>query len=344
MAKVRARPETGKLYFDFFYRGKRCREQTELADTPANRKRVETVLSRIEAEIEKGKFDYARYFPNSKIGERIADTARAPVASVGSNLAAKALPTSDAPTFSTFVGIWLAENEVRWRRTTKALRRDMIDQHLLPRFGELRVDTISRAQLLEHRANIAKLPGKQAGGWMSPKTVNEIMALLLTILAEAADRYEFVNPGQRIKRLKVPRKDIQPFTLQEAIKIIDAARSDFRPYFTVRFFTGMRTGEAHGLKWRYVDFERRQILVRESFTHGEQDGIKTDGSMREIAMSQRVFDALKAQEALTRHLGEYVFCSRNGLPIDVHNFVARIWNPLLDHLKLPRRANRPAGS
>jgi integrase len=99
----------------------------------------------------------------------------------------------------------------------------------------------------------------------------------------------------------------------------------------------MRSGEAHGLKWRYVDFERRQILVRESFTHGEQDGIKTDGSMREISMSQQVYNALKAQEKLTRHLGDYVFCSRNGLPIDLHNFVARIWNPLLDHLRLERR-------
>jgi integrase len=59
--------------------------------------------------------------------------------------------------------------------------------------------------------------------------------------------------------------------------------------------------------------------------------------MREIAISQRVFDALKAQEALTRHLGEYVFCSRTGLPIDLHNFLCRVWNPLLDHLGLARR-------
>lgn len=54
-------------------------------------------------------------------------------------------------------------------------------------------------------------------------------------------------------------------------------------------------------------------------------------------MSQRVFDALKAQQALTRHLGEYVFCSRTGLPIDLHNFLSRVWNPLLDHLGLARR-------
>ena len=73
MAKVRARPETGKLYFDFFYRGARCREQTDLPDTPANRKRVEAVMRRIETEMQQGTFDYARYFPNSKLPRRATE-------------------------------------------------------------------------------------------------------------------------------------------------------------------------------------------------------------------------------------------------------------------------------
>lgn len=340
MAKVRARPETGKLYFDFFYRGTRCREQTDLPDTPANRKRVEAVMRRIQTEMQQGSFDYARYFPKSKLPKHaearngLASGIHTALSNGGSSTAA---PSVSAPTFAAFVGIWLTENEVRWRRTTRNLRRDMIQLHLMPSFGERVVSSISRAQLLEFRATLANRPGKRKDTTISPKTVNEVMAVLLTILSEAADRYEFSNPGERVNRLKVPRKDIQPFSLTETLQIIEKARPDYRSYFTVRFFTGMRTGEVHGLKWKYVDFERRQILVRESFTQGEQDGTKTDGSMREIAMSERVFDALKAQEALTRHLGEYVFCSRNGLPIDLHNFVSRVWNPLLDHLGLVRR-------
>jgi hypothetical protein len=46
------------------------------------------------------------------------------------------------------------------------------------------------------------------------------MAVLLSILGEAADRYEFSNPGARVGRLKVPRKDIQPFSLSETLQII----------------------------------------------------------------------------------------------------------------------------
>ena len=59
MGNVNVRPETGKLYFDFRYRNKRCREQTALDDTPANRKKLKKVLERIEAEITLGSFDYA---------------------------------------------------------------------------------------------------------------------------------------------------------------------------------------------------------------------------------------------------------------------------------------------
>lgn len=38
MGKIRARADNEKLFFDFTYLDKRCREQTTLPDTPANRK------------------------------------------------------------------------------------------------------------------------------------------------------------------------------------------------------------------------------------------------------------------------------------------------------------------
>lgn len=50
MGKVRARADNGKLFFDFTYLDQRCREQTTLPDTPANRKKLEKILERIEAE------------------------------------------------------------------------------------------------------------------------------------------------------------------------------------------------------------------------------------------------------------------------------------------------------
>ena len=117
----------------------------------------------------------------------------------------------------------------------------------------------------------------------------------------------------------------------------DTARKDYRNYFTVHFFTGMRTGEAHGLKWKYIDFERRLILVRESIVLKEENELKTDGSVRDIQMSQVVFDALRSQYQATGESSAYVFCNQSGHPVDNQNFLNRVWNPLLRHLGLTHR-------
>lgn len=102
--------------------------------------------------------------------------------------------------------------------------------------------------------------------------------------------------------------------------MISKIRIDYRDYLKVRFYTGLRSGEIHGLKWKYVDFERRLILVREAFVGGEDEYTKTDSSQRDIPMSQVVYDAMKRQHAATSKLGGYVFCNRKGEPIDTNIF------------------------
>src|SRR5690554_8027333 len=88
------------------------------------------------------------------------------------------------------------------------------------------------------------------------------MGMLKIILEEASDRFEFETPYRNIKPLKLQKTHIEPFSFAEVNKIIETVRKDYRNYYTVRFFTGMRTGEVDGLKWKFVDFERKQILVQ----------------------------------------------------------------------------------
>ena len=49
MASIRARH--GVLVVDFRYHNIRCREKTNLTDTPANRKKLEKIIEKMEAEI-----------------------------------------------------------------------------------------------------------------------------------------------------------------------------------------------------------------------------------------------------------------------------------------------------
>jgi integrase len=103
----------------------------------------------------------------------------------------------------------------------------------------------------------------------------------------------------------------------------------------------MRSSEVDGLKWRYVDFDRRQIMVREALVQGRIESTKTDGSSREIEMNHIIFEALLSQKTATAHMSEFVFCMRTGHPLINRNVSGRVWYPTLRNLGLrPRRPDQ----
>lgn len=332
MGSIRVVPNKGTLFMDFRYAGNRMREYTVLPDTLTNRKRLKKALDRIEAEIELGTFDYQRTF-----GKPFANSGSANDAAVTNQHATVPNNIASTPTMREFANQWFAESEVTWRRSYRITQRGAIDKYILPTFGDKRVDEVSKADLLAFRAELTKLTGRGKNANLSARRINAVMKPLRQIINEAADRYNFNSAFRNIKPLRIKRSDVLPFNLDEVHLLLQSVREDFRNYIKVRFFTGMRTGEVNGLKWKYVDFERRLILVRESIVLGEEDELKTDGSNRDIQMSQIVFDALTAQRAQNKHRSEYVFTNQAGNPIDNKNFINRVWSPLLRHLGLQHR-------
>ena len=320
---------------DFYFQGFRCREQTALPDTATNRKKVQKLLDRIEADIAAGTFDYRRYFPASKNAARFD---AAPAVSVAVTVTAPSAPAvAPTPLFKDFAETWYLEKEVEWRKSHRITVRRELDS-LISRFGEKAVGQITKADVLAYRAELGKVTARGKETKLSAARINKMLNPLRQILNEAADRFNFPTPCQNIKQLRIKRTDVDPFSLEDVRSILATVREDFRDYFTVRFFTGMRTGEVDGLKWKYVDFERQLILVRETIVLGvvEEDA-KTIESVRDIQMSQVVYDALKRQLARSGRLKGFVFCSSTGHALDHNNITKRIWYPLLRHLGLKKR-------
>jgi integrase len=341
MAKVNVRKETGKLVIDFTYCGVRCREQTALSDNAANRKRAGLVLKKLHEAMSSGTFVYRDFFPGSALAPRFdghANPSPAPAIPRASTevTSAAATTTPPTPTLRDFTATWLSERQVEWRRSHIKVLKSTLEGHLMPAFGDRPVGSITKADILAFRARLAELPGRSADK-LSNKRINGILAPLTQILNEASERFGFASPVLKLKRLKIRKTDVDPFSLDHVQKILATVRADWRDYFTTRFLTGVRTGEAHGLKWKYIDFEHRLILIRETFVLGEDDETKTEGSVRDIQMSQPVFEALQRQFQATGQLGPYVFCNRQGHPIDNKNFSDRVWYPLLRHLGLAKR-------
>ncbi|HEX7325826.1 MAG TPA: DUF3596 domain-containing protein [Rhodanobacteraceae bacterium] len=349
MGKVRLRPDTKRLYFDFFYRGVRCREYSALANTRENRSKMERVLARIDTEIAAGTFDYARTFPGSKRAAQFTRPTKLSMATAQAmDVAGTPAADPNVPRFADFAHVWMVEKQIEWRAGHRESMESVLKTHLLPQFGDTSLGAITRADVLQFRSVlITQRDGKQhaegEGMPLAPATINRVIGVLGMIMAEAALRFGVSNPCLGIKRLKLQRKDICPFTLDEVRAILARVRPDYRPYLTFRFFTGVRSAEAHGLKWKHVRFDTREVLIRETYTHGRTEYTKTDGSQREIHLSQPVYDALLAMRPAAyaddprRFDDTYVFRTRNGNPIDNSNFVDRVWKPLLRNLGLTYR-------
>ena len=324
MASIRSRNK--RLIVDFYYMGKRCRETTNLIDTPANRKKLESIILNMEAEIRLGIFNYAKYFPKSdKAAEMVALNDR------------KECINTNVPSFKQFATLWFSEKEIEWRDTYKRKIQEIIDMYLLPEFGTKAIHVIKKTDVLAFRSSLAKVTYGKANKHLSAARINSIMVPLGMILKEAAKRYKFENPYDDIRALKEPRVSIEPFTLDEVWIFINGVRDDYRNYYLVRFFTGMRTSEIDGLTWENVDFNRREIVINQALVKGKIFPPKTQESYRAIQMSPWVYESLKEQYKVTFSRSDYVFCSHRGEPLDYNNVNKRVWHPTLKALGLKKR-------
>ena len=326
MASIRRRKGSNMLFVDFYYMGIRCRETTNLTDTPANRKKLEKVAEKMKAEIILGLFNYAKYFPKSdKAAQMVALNDR------------KECINTDTPSLEQFAELWFSEKEIEWRDTYKRKIKEIIDMYLIAKFGTKPIHLIKKTDVLAFRSSLAKVTYGKANKHLSAARINSIMVPLGMILKEAAKRYKFDNPYYDINALKQPKTDIQPFTLDEVWKFINGVRADYRNYYLVRFFTGMRTSEIDGLTWENIDFNRREIVIKQAYVKGKIVPPKTQESYRAIQMSPWVYDALKEQQTITYKRSDYVFCAHTGEPLDYNNVNKRVWHPTLKILGLKKR-------
>lgn len=318
MATINVRKETSKLYIDFRYRGVRCREQTRMSDTAVNRRELKKFVERMNAEITLDRFDYAKTFPESK---RIAVFANA-VDDKNLRL-----------TFGDFAEIWLAEMKPTWRSSYYKTISYLIASKLVAVFGKRPLNQIKKAEILKFRSNVSS-GSKQGKRSLSASYVNRLVSILVNIIREASDRFGFSNPGLGIKPLRARRRKPTPFSIEEVEAIIGNCPVEYKNYFIVRFFSGLRTGELHGLRWTNVCFKSRTINVIESMVDGVLENTKSAYSDRTIEMSDRVFEALK--RAFSEAESEYVF-ARNGQALTQDYITQSVWYPLLKRINIAKR-------
>jgi integrase len=329
--------DTGKLVVVFEMGGSTWSEPTALTANEANIEKARALLQRIESDVAAGRFEYGLTFPTS------ANLVNAePRGGTGKSAhAKKAQPTlrGGMPTLKALGTQWYQMMSVGWKPSNQQSISGILEQVVYPVLGDRPVDEIKRIDILSFRAEIMRTrPGRKGNKTITTSRANRITTVLQCVLREASLQLAFPNPGVDIKRLKEPRTDIQPFSLDEVGKLVDASPPIYKDYVLVRCLTGMRSGEINGLQWDHVDLKARLIRVREARVRGEQVLPKSEFGDRDIPMSGPVYDAFARQQRQTGKSG-FVFVTKRGMPINTNNFSNRDWPKITAKAKL--KARRP---
>ncbi|MEZ9851973.1 DUF3596 domain-containing protein [Vibrio breoganii] len=324
MAHIRIRPN-GRIQFDIHIFGVRFREGTNMMATPSNLNKAKAMLKRMNAEIDLGTFEYRDYFPRSKKVTHFEELQRAKH------------PDRLYPYFDDFAKEWYQRQLSKWKNSYKGTIRNNLERYLIPEFGNTLINEITLSQVEFFRNQLMEDKKPDGTRRLSNRRINNILWPLIAMVGLAADEYKFEYPLRRYRALKEEKANSKPLTVAEVQRFLEVVDSDWRDYFVLRFWTGMRSCEVHGLLWKHVDFDHRLIRIRHNYVNGELCTVKTAKSRRDLKMCDTLFEALSRVKANSESGVEFVFTNPKGQPLDTHWISTRVWYPTLKKAGLAKR-------
>ncbi|MDR0665551.1 MAG: site-specific integrase [Helicobacteraceae bacterium] len=206
-------------------------------------------------------------------------------------------------------------------------------KRIVPVFGAYRIDEIKAADIKRWQLDLIN-------EGLAASTIKQYRSVLNAVMKEAVSD-EIVNrsPLSVVKPPKGQPKEKKPFSIEE-IDLLIAKEQDswFRDFLILSFFTGLRTGEAFGLEWKHIDFEKKIISVKQTIYKGSLGTPKTPSSERDVDMLPIVEDALRRQYLRTGYLDSFVFVNhRNSVIKDISYARKKLWRSLLERCNLEYR-------
>lgn len=227
------------------------------------------------------------------------------------------------PSFHEYAEDWWLRNERQLAPNTQLDYRWRLETHLLPFFGQHRLDEITFDEVERYIA------GKLAeANPLSPRSINMTVTLLGAILEGAVERGLIArNPargrGRRVRERTPRRSSLE--TARQITALLDAAGAldrkadrsrrhvERRAMLAVLVFAGLRIDELLALRWRDLDLDAGWLRVEQSKTDAGTRSIKIRGALRLELLSVR-----------TRRVGvdsdDFVFATATGKQQSADNF------------------------
>lgn len=224
-------------------------------------------------------------------------------------------------TFEVFAPKWMTTVMVHHKPSTQHGERSVINNHLLPAFG---------------RMSWREITAEALQAWVSSQTdaANSVRNRITTLremwVSAKAWGYTTLNPFEGLKQPSVVKGHSYFFSIEESLAILNELKGWQHTLVRILVETGMRPGEAAGLKAQ----SGRVLRVSQSVFNGKIQTPKSANAYREFAISAE----LEAEIATLTPRNGLLFTTSTGRPICMKNFLKWTLDPILEKLGIKAKA------
>ena len=254
------------------------------------------------------------------------------------------LPVDRNITLAKYIEIWLKQVAPK-KLAASTLTRDMQDvRRILPALGRYKLVDLNKEILREFYDAMRREKNENTGNLLAESTVEGIHSCLSGILSDAVEAgYLTHNPAWRAYKKKGVAKErpvADEETVRRLIEALEGQSMKYEVYYKLILATGMRRGEACGLRWSDIDWRQRALHIRRNVVKLSRQPIivkepKTRAGTRVVYLSQEMCRLLRAWEKecawemaqqeegeLTQE--DYLFRQPNGDPMVPSTFTFRL--------------------
>jgi integrase len=236
-------------------------------------------------------------------------------------------------TLGAWLDRWLSLKAPDLSPRSQELYADYLRLYVPASLKKLRVQSIKRSHIKDMMMGLANRK-------LSLSVRRKVVQHLKAAFAEAIDEGILtVSPANGLT-VKATVADVlqdaadKALTLAEMYAFLDASKDDaLYPLFYLLFSTGVRRGEALGLRWQYIDFEGRTIEFNQQVKTVDGKAVvgplKTKKSIRKLSVGTDLLEVLqerRQQQVRQRELAgsawapsDLVFTTSLGTPIQPRN-------------------------
>jgi integrase len=260
-------------------------------------------------------------------------------------------PTTES--IGAYLDEWLKGEASRLKVSTLESYRIVV-QRVSQRIGNVKLQALTPLDLERFYRELAETGGRQ-GGPLAAKTIRNTHTVLRKAFADA-ERLGLIlrNPAATARPPTVHQKEQKTWTSEQLRGFLDAVAGDrLLALYVLLATTGMRRGEALGVRWSDLDLDAGEVHIVQTLASVRHQLVfttpKTKRSRRQVYLDDQTVRLLRAHRAKQRQErlvagpawdGEHdlVFTDEIGQPLDPEwvsrDFRRKVRNTTLDDIRL----------